>query len=501
VIYSRVLPEKKTMGSSVQPKLGPQHAVRVADSSLHLGANIRITPQSRYYALNELSRRAGIPEDFFRSWKVSVSRERTVFEISNGVSKFISFPHASPQQMENLAAGRFNWVTVPLLTGSNPARNAGISDCVIPFVESGNTSKGPLFYLTAQNSLECSVDLPLAILLTLSRWEELLETPRDAHGRFRAIDSVAFKGKFLHRPIVDEYGVAFEQAMELLYPAWQKSERKLRIKISHDADHVGMPFRWKTAARHSIRSLAPLNSIRDVSSCFSRVEPSELKSVRDIATISKHHGLSSTVYWKAGPPTSNDSGYDPRHSKVRAVVRWLDQIGAESGVHPGYNTYRSPERLRREISILRDVLGDRPIGGRQHYLRWCPDTWIDWENCGLAYDSSVGYAEQIGFKAGTCIPYRPWLFPLNRQADLLEIPMLIMDRTLLGYMRLTKAQSIQEVAQIMNRCKEVGGVLTVLWHNDTFLEPGYRDLYLSLLQIVAGIENYNWQSDRPVLSK
>jgi hypothetical protein len=484
------------MGLLIQPKAAPRGAVHIIDPPANLGPNIRITPQARYYALAELTRRAGIPLDFFRKWKVTVTREKTVFEISNGTSKFISFPHANSKHLKDLAAGKFSYVTVPLTATLAGAEDSSISYCVVPFVAPMGTEGRPLFHLTDQNHLECAVDLPLSILLTLSRWEELQDAPRDLHGRFQANSSIASAGGFLNRPIIDEYGLAFEQAMELLYPTWKKSERKLRIKVSHDADHIGIPFRWRTAVRHSVRSRAPFNSFRDMSSLIStNVEPSELRSVRDIATASLKHGLSSTVYWKAGPPGPMDSGYDPRHKRVRAVIDWLREIGGESGVQPGYNTYRSPEKLRREIVILRDVIGDQPLGGRQHYLRWCPDSWIDWENCGMAYDSSIGFAEQCGFRAGTCVPYRPWLFPLNRQADLLEIPLIVMDRTLLEYMGLTKEQAISEVKKLIARCRSVGGVLTTLWHNDAFLDPFYRNVYLGLLESLQGIDNYDWQAE------
>jgi len=484
------------MGLLIQPKAAPHGAVHIVDPPANLGPNIRITPQARYYALAELTRRAGIPVDFFRKWKVTVTREKTVFEMSNGTSKFISFPHATPKHLKDLAAGKFGYVTVPLVGSLTGADDSSISYCVVPFVPSMGTEVRPLFHLTDQNHLECAVDLPLSILLTLSRWEELQDAPRDLHGRFQANSSIAAAGGFLNRPIIDEYALAFEQAMELLYPSWKKTERKLRIKVSHDADHVGIPFRWRTAVRHSLRSRTPFNSVRDMSSLISSsVEPAELRSIRDIAAASLKHGFTSAVYWKAGPPGPMDSGYDPRHKKVRAVVEWLRDIGGESGVQPGYNTYRSPEKLRREIVILRDVLGEQPLGGRQHYLRWCPDTWIDWENCGMAYDSSVGFAEQCGFRAGTCVPYRPWLFPLNRQADVLEIPLLVMDRTLIVYMGLSKNQAISEVKKLLGRCRSVGGVFTILWHNDAFLDPFYRSVYLGLLESLQGIDNYDWQAE------
>ncbi|MBZ5641192.1 MAG: polysaccharide deacetylase family protein [Acidobacteriia bacterium] len=482
------------MGTLGQQRTALGSPVRVVENPIHLGANVRITPQARYYALAELSRRAGVPADFFRSWKVSMTREKTVIEISNGTSKFISFPHASATQLKNLAAGQFSYLLVPSMTYPD-GLGAGVPNCVIPFVETTAARLSPLFHLENPNHLECTVDLPLSILLTLSRWEELLDTPRDAHGRFQAKNSIAASGGFFDRPIVDEYGLAFEHAMQLLYPSWKKTERKLRVKISHDADHIGIPFRWKTAVRHAVLSHAPLNSIRDVMSVLGRSDPSELKSIRDITLASIKHGLSSAVYWKAGPPGPTDSGYDPHHKKVRAMMDWLREMGAESGVHPGYATFRSPEKLRREVMVLKGVLGDQPIGGRQHYLRWCPETWIDWENCGLAYDSSVGFAETVGFRAGTCVPYRPWLFALNRQADLIEIPLLVMDRALIAYMGLPKDQALHEVMKLVTRCRAAGGVFTVLWHNNTFLESNYRETYLDLLKHLEGGDTYDWHSD------
>ncbi len=483
------------MGSFVEPNSSQRGRVQVGNHIPHLGANVRITPQARYYAVAELARRAGVTLEFFRTWKVSSTSEHTLFEIANGTSKFIRFPHSSPKVLKSLALGQMSSIIIPLGSNISDVNDYQLTHTVVPFASSETVEVRPLFYLSDPNHLECSLDLPLSILLTLSRWEEMLEIPRDGHGRFQARDSITCTGGFLDRPIVDEYGLAFEQAMTLLFPSWKKTSRKLRIKVSHDADHVGIPFRWKTALRHSVRSGAIHNSFRDMFSQFSRVDPAELNSIRHITLASKKHGLDSTVYWKAAPPGPRDSGYDPRHDKVRQMVKWLDHMQVESGIHPGYNTFRAPEKLRREVAILRDTLGDRPLGGRQHYLRWSPDTWLDWENCGLAYDSSVGFAEQIGFKAGTCIPYQPWLFPLNRQADLIEIPLLVMDRTLLAYMGLSKGQAIHAVKQLVDRCRMVGGVFTILWHNDAFLNPFYRDVYLSLLETLSGVENYNWQSE------
>jgi hypothetical protein len=70
-----------------------------------------------------------------------------------------------------------------------------------------------------------------------------------------------------------------------------------------------------------------------------------------------------------------------------------------------------------------------------------------------------------------------------------------MDRTLLEYMSLSKGEAIHSVNQMVERCRAVGGVFTILWHNDSFLNPVYRDVYLGLLEHLTDIENYDWQSE------
>ena len=67
-------------------------------------------------------------------------------------------------------------------------------------------------------------------------------------------------------------------------------------------------------------------------------------------------------------------------------------------------------------------------------------------------------------------------------------------------MGLTKGQAIQSVNQLIERCRTVGGVFTILWHNDAFLNPFYRDVYLGLLGSFNNIENYDWQAEATPLS-
>ena len=460
-----------------------------------LNATTRITPQARQYAIEELARRAGVPESFYRSWKITTEQYRTTVQIVNGRSVQITFPHASPDILRDLAQGKIHTSRACWMREPSGTTIQLIPDFMVPFSGPDKGPLKPLFIAQSADHVECTVDLPLTILLTLSRWEETLEGQRDEHGRFPAGRSVSVRDGFLHRPIIDEYGLAFLQALAFVYPSWPEPQRCLRVKLSHDADQIGIPFGWKQVVRHTTHYRKPSESCRELWQLFSGAPPAELRAICDIVSLGIERKLDSSVYWMGSSPNVWDSGYDPRLPLVRQVVRWLDDHEVENGVHPGYYTFGSPERLRREISTLREVLGDRPLGGRHHYLRWHPDMWIHWETTGLAYDSSVGYPERVGFRAGTCVPYRPWLFPLNRAADLLEIPLLVMDGTLLVHMKLSDEESVRRVQDIVNRCRTIGGVFTMVWHNNYHFDPRYRSVYTKLLDLFDSGQRFDWQRE------
>jgi len=54
--------------------------------------------------------------------------------------------------------------------------------------------------------------------------EEAQRQHLDVHSRFAASMSVAARDGFIHRPVVDEWGLAFAQAIKVLVPGWRPSD-------------------------------------------------------------------------------------------------------------------------------------------------------------------------------------------------------------------------------------------------------------------------------------
>jgi hypothetical protein len=169
---------------------------------------------------------------------------------------------------------------------------------------------------------------------------------------------------------------------------------------------------------------------------------------------------------------------------VQRILHDLRNDGFELGIHPGYNTFHSRGELATEVARLRSALSVNRPGGRQHYLRWSPETWLDWEACNLYYDSSVGFADRFGFRAGTSVPYCPWSISQNRELNLIEVPLILMDCTPVKYMGLSRVSGLERIRQCLKRTERVGGVFTILWHNTPLIEPEYKGWYESVLDLL-----------------
>jgi hypothetical protein len=327
--------------------------------------------------------------------------------------------------------------------------------------------------ITERGSLVVWCDIVAATLFLLSRWEETQISVRDEHDRMPVTESVAFRQGFLDRPLVDEYAMILREWLEVLLPNWTPRRQRFRVKVSHDIDLVWPFRRLRGAAGAVARDLLrkrPRQTAGTAALAMKQlVAPRRTPYYRGIgrlAEISTRHGFQSAFYFMAADASRYDSGYDPTSPAIRDCIAGLREQGCEIGFHAGYRTLGDPALLAAEKSKLEGILGTTRFGGRQHFLRFrVPDTWRDWESAGLSYDSTLSFADREGFRCGTCHAYRPFDAQRDRELDVWELPLIVMDGTLRQYRELSPAAARQRVRELADRCRAVEGTFTLLWHN------------------------------------
>ena len=144
---------------------------------------------------------------------------------------------------------------------------------------------------------------------------------------------------------------------------------------------------------------------------------------------------------------------------------------------------------------MEQLLHQEVTAGRQHYLRFAcgtpagppPETEPSqrtgtlqvWAQNGMTDDYTLGFAEQVGFRCGTCHPYPLYDLEKDEPTAVMEHPLIVMDGTLWDYMNLSVDQSNEWIARPRRRCAAVEGDFVILWHNH-LLGRNYREAYQSI---------------------
>jgi hypothetical protein len=151
----------------------------------------------------------------------------------------------------------------------------------------------------------------------------------------------------------------------------------------------------------------------------------------------------------------------------------------EVGVH-GIDAWRDTTEARKEREQIQALTHAAEVGVRMHWLFFDSESAGKLDEAGFSYDSTVGYNETVGYRAGTTQAFRP--FGTKR---LLELPLHIMDTALFypAYLHLSPKHAMMRIDGMVNDMGQFGGVLMVNWHDRSIApERLWDDFYAELVE-------------------
>jgi hypothetical protein len=320
----------------------------------------------------------------------------------------------------------------------------------------------------------------------LARVEER-NGPRDEHGRFRAEWSC-----------LDPLDPPLERLRRKLGVATPDDRPRFTIALTHDVD---TPWRWTriglrgAAARlkQNVRHARLGPAVRETTGLATvplhrlRGTDPNWRFEQILAEERRRGATGSSFYVIASHHDPHDGAAAEAYSRLRPrLVETLLEAGGEVGLHGSYTAADDPVRLAAEKQKLEALAG--PITGhRYHYLRVDPHRNLaPLVDVGLRYDTTLGFPDALGFRAGIARPFRPWDFEREEPLDLVEVPLAAMDATLAEerYLGLAAKRAEPQLMQLLDRAAEFGGAFAVLWHPDRFdpaTSGGWDRLYSRLL--------------------
>lgn len=179
----------------------------------------------------------------------------------------------------------------------------------------------------------------------------------------------------------------------------------------------------------------------------------------------------------SGPaPKRRAAKYDV--AEIQEQVQQLARSGCEIGLH-GIDAWRSLEDGEAERKRIAEAAGHSAAGVRMHWLYFAEDSPKTLEQAGFSYDSTFGYNDAVGFRAGTAQVFCP---PVAQ--NLLELPLNIQDTALFypSRMGLSDGEALDSCKKLIQFASVFGGALTVNWHTRSLSpERLWGDFYHRLL--------------------
>ena len=329
----------------------------------------------------------------------------------------------------------------------------------------------PYFFPVEASASDCKYDLPAMIFFMLSRYEEYWLFEGDRHGRFAAGQSLASKYGFLRIPVVNIWINLIKEQVRKKYPGAGLLEKKYHFQPTYDVD-MAWAFRNRglRSAGGWVKDFIKLNfkNIRQRQLSISDKAKDPFYTFGQLEDLHRKNDLHPYWFFLMGNYGGVDKSISWKKPEFRELIGTIAQP-AFIGIHPSIASNENFDLLEREIFRL-GVIKKSPVHrSRQHYLMLSfPETYKNLLRAGIREDFSLGYADDIGFRAGFAGDFFWYDLEAETPTTLRIYPFQVMDVTLKNYLQLTPREAMEEIDDIVQQVKLHGGTFISLWHNSSF---------------------------------
>jgi len=320
-------------------------------------------------------------------------------------------------------------------------------------------------------------DIFAAVFYQLSRYEEYHYNLGKNQFHFPAVESIAYKNQFLNLPIVHIWIEELAKTIKNKFPEFEFSYPQYSFLPTFDIDNAYAYLYkgfWRTVGA-TVKS-AILFRLSDY---FARwftlfhVQKDKYDSYAYIKQLIDENDFQPIWFILLGDYGKFDKNISYRNLEFRNLILELSQK-YQIGIHPSFASNDVKEQLSTEIHRLEQMVGKKINKSRQHFLRMkLPVTYRKLIEAGITEDYSLGYAEEIGFRAGVALPFYFFDIEQNKKTNLKIIPFQTMDVTLRRYKQYSIEESKNVLETLIKITRKYHGTFVSLWHNESLGMDNY----------------------------
>ncbi|NEZ45597.1 hypothetical protein FDF74_00040 [Clostridium niameyense] len=337
-------------------------------------------------------------------------------------------------------------------------------------------------YKNNQNIIEFKFDIISSAAYMICCEEEYKLDKRDDKNRF--LSDFSFRRENINRPLFDIYKRILIDSIKNIDNNIQQRDKKLEVLITHDVDNVDSRniYILLHLIKDNIMKKRFINALKQLVYYSYK---NRYNMFEKYLSIEKKYDVISDFYFILG----QKGRFGRRYSldTIKDELQILKNNNNGIGMHTNYYYYNDYEKILTDKNSLEDYIQQDVIGCRNHYLRFnVPDSWEILKNINIKYDTTLGYSDNNGFRAGTCSSFVPFNLNSSSLIPIYEVPLVIMD-ILVMENSLSYDEKFNKVKNILDYSKEYKGTISILWHLCVLENNDYKKMYLDILEYIKSI--------------
>jgi hypothetical protein len=346
-----------------------------------------------------------------------------------------------------------------------------------------------IFFQTSQKSI-FPFDVFAATFYLVSRYEEYLPFKGDSLGRFSAKESLAYQNDFLQKPLVNIWAEKIKVVIKQRYPDFSFPQKKYQFISTIDIDNA-YAYKHKGLVRtvggfvKDVLKLNFKNAFNRLSTILN-LKQDVYDTYAELSNLQSKYKFPCIYFFLLGDFDERDKNLPSGSKKLQSLIQHLANTN-DCGIHPSFASNSNPEKISVEKKRLTGILKKEVTKSRQHFLMLrFPETYWNLIANGITDDYTMGYADEVGFRAGICTSFYFFDLQKNETASLRIHPFAVMDATLNLYLKISPDQAISHVQALINATKAVNGTFISIWHNESLSEvqpwKGWKSVYKEIIK-------------------
>ncbi|MGM0634546.1 MAG: DUF7033 domain-containing protein [Bacteroidota bacterium] len=351
-------------------------------------------------------------------------------------------------------------------------------------IQLGEWDGVPCFFSVSKES-DIPFDFFSAAFYLLTRYEEYQPYVKDMSGGFPVEESLAVKGDFLKRPVIDLWAYKFKQILTKKFEV-EFPKRKFEVNTIVAVEEA-FAYRNKGIVRllgGGIRDLLALKfakTIERIKVVF-RLAKDPYDIYDELIDFVHKHQIKLLFMFQLSDFSKENRNINYNNRRYHHLIKSMGDY-AYIGLLPGFDALQNLKVFSKEKQRWEDIIRHNLEATLiKRFPMNFPESYIHFMQSEIKMDFSMGYQKELGFRAGTSSPYLFYDLNLEQTSPLKIYPYLLNS---LIFEKYNYDEVRLELETIKEELSSVGGNFNMIFDNRDFANP-YQNHTYSLLKFAYG---------------